>query len=267
MMRSALAAMLLAIALCASAAAQQGSPFDIPKPLGGPILSPSGQIMTGVDKPPSPWDIGVEAGLSGSSGNVDNFKVLVGGDVRYDDPDNVLRVNGLYIYSQSGGWTIEQKGFLTIRDEIPVMDSVSYYAQGTLEYDEFRTIDWRLGAHNGVSYTVFNDGSTLLKIRGGIGTDREWGGSSPPWVAEAQFGGDFEYKITPRTMLAAAADYYPDISYFGNYRVRVRVSFDISLDPDLNLFLRLGAMDRYDSVPYCSKKNEIDYFGTLMFRF
>ena len=220
MARTALPAMLLAIALVGRAAAQQGSPFELPTPLGGPIRSPSGQIINGIDKAPSPWDIGVEAGLSGSSGNVDIFKALVGGDVRYDDPSNVLRANGLYILTASDGWSIEQKGFLTARDEIPVLDWLSYYAQGQLEYDQFRTIDWRLAAHNGVSYTALNSGQLLFKVRGGIGTAREWGGPSPPWVTEAQFGGDLEYKITARTMFVAAFDYYPDIKYFGNYRLR-----------------------------------------------
>ncbi len=267
MMRPTLTAMLLALALVGQVAAQQTSPFALPTPLGGPIRSPSGQIVNGLDKQPSPWDIGIGAGLSGSSGNVDIFKAVVDGDVRYDDADNVFRAYGLYILSRSEGSTLEQKGFLTARDEIPVLSWLSYYAQGQLEYDEFRTVDWRLAGHNGVSYTAYNDGVTLLKFRAGLGTARVWGDPKAQWIPEGQLGGDFEYKITARTLLTAGADYYPDIEYFGNYRVRARISFDFNLDPELNLFLRLGAMDRYDSMPYCSKKNDIDYFGAIMFRF
>ena len=196
MTRPALAAMLLALALVGRATAQQGSPFELPTPLGGPIRSPSGQIINGLDKPPSPWDIGIGAGLSGSSGNVDIFKAVVDGDVRYDDVGNVFRGYGLYILTRSEDWTIEQKGFLTARDEISVLSWLSYYAQVQLEYDEFRTIDWRIAGHNGVSYTAFNDGSTLLKVRAGLGSARVWGDPKVQWIPEAQFGGDFEYKMT-----------------------------------------------------------------------
>jgi hypothetical protein len=266
MKRLALTAIVFAMAAVAPLAAQD-SPFGIPQSLGGPIRSPSGQIINGVEKPPSPWDIGIEAGLSGNSGNTNIFKALVGGDIRYDDPENVLRAYGLYQYGESDGWMIQNMGFLSIRDEIPVLDWLSYYAQFQLEYDAFQTIDWRVGAHNGVSYTAYNDGFTLLKFRAGIGQEREWGGPSQPWITEFQFGGDFEYKLTARTKLVAAGDYYPDAANFGNYRVRARVTLDVLLDPDLNLYIRLGVLDRYDSVPYCSKKNDIDYFGSLMFRF
>lgn len=267
MLRPVLPACVLALALAAGARAQVGSPFEVPKPLGGPIVSPNGQIVNGLDRAPSPWAGGVEFGLSGSSGSTDILKVLVGGDVRYDDPTNVLRLNGLYILTRYTGETLEQKGFLTARDEILVLDWLSYYAQVQLEYDQSQTIDWRLAGHNGISYTAYNDGFTILKARAGIGTMREYGDGSPAWVPEAQFGGDFEYRLTARTMLSAAFDYYPQINWFGNYRIRARVSLDIQLDPELNLFLRLGAIDRFNSVPYGSSKNDIDYFGTLMFRF
>lgn len=266
MMRPALTAIVLALAAAAPAVAQS-SPFGIPQPLGGPIIGPDGKVMSGLDKAPPPWTGGIEFGLSGSSGNVDIFKLLVGGDVRYDDAENVLRLNGLYILSRYSDATIEQKGFLYVRDEIPVLDGLSYYAQGQMEYDAFRTIDWRLAAHNGASITVLNTGVQTLKVRGGIGTARVWGSPGQEWMAEGQIGGDFEYRLTARTMFSAAADYYPDLHYSGNYRVRVRVSLDFELDPELGLFLRIGAMDRYDSMPFGSKQNDIDYFGTLMFRF
>lgn len=266
MKRPALTTIVLALAAVAPVAAQS-SPFAIPQPLGGPIVGPDGKIMSGLDRTPPPWSGGVEFGLSGSSGDVDIFKLLVGGDIRYDDAENLLRMNGLYILTRYTDATIEQKGFLYARDEIPVMDLLAYYAQGTVEYDALRTVDWRLAAHNGASLTLLNTGAQTLRVRGGIGTARVWGDPAQDWIAEGQIGGDFEYRLTARTMFSAAADYYPDLHYSGNYRVRVRVSMDFELDPELKLFLRIGAMDRYDSIPFGSKQNNIDYFGTLMFRF
>ena len=113
--------MLLAIALVGRAAAQQGSPFELPTPLGGPIRSPSGQIINGIESRPRLGTSASSAGLSGSSGNVDIFKAVVDGDVRYDDVHNVFRAEWTVYPDAIRGWTIEQKGFLTARDEIPVL--------------------------------------------------------------------------------------------------------------------------------------------------
>ena len=45
------------------------------------------------------------------------------------------------------------------------------------------------------------------------------------------------------------------------------LSFDILLDPTANIYLRLGAFDRYDSNPYGSKRNDLTYWMMLQFKF
>ena len=250
-------------------AAGQDLPYGIPKPMGGPIIGPDGRVMTGLNgRPaPSPWNWGVDLGLSGSQGNTDTLKLRAGLDLRYDSPDDVMILNVLYILNQANRGTLENKGFVLLRNEIPIDGSFGWYAQGQLEYDEFRVIDLRVASHSGVAFTVWQDEAQLLRTRVGFGTAYEAGGRVNEWLMEGQAGLDYEYRLTSRTKLTATADYFPAVEDFNRYRVRVRASFDILLDPETNVLLRIGAFDRYDSRPFGSQRNDLDYFMTLQFRF
>jgi putative salt-induced outer membrane protein YdiY len=262
----------LAVVLCLAGlgrAVGQDYPINIPQPMGGPIVGRDGKIRTGLDAHPvaSPWNWAVDLGLSGSQGNTDTLKLRTGLDLRYDTPDDVMILNVLYILNQANGGELENKGFGLLRNEMPIDDTFGWYAQTAVEYDEFRTVDFRFASHSGLAFTAYQDASQLLRFRVGFGTAYESGGPVNEWLLEGQAGLDYEYRLTDRTKVTAAADYYPNVEAFGQYRVRVRASFDILLDPQTNVLLRLGAFNRYDSKPYGSQPNDLDYFMTLQFRF
>jgi hypothetical protein len=272
MSRPALAALLLALAAGAPAAGQGypvgGNPYGVPQPLGGPIVGLDGKPMPGLGPAaPAPFGGGIDFGLSGSEGNTDTLKVRAGFDFWYDSPADVLILNALYILNRADDGTIEHKAFLLSRNELPVFDSLAWYAQGQLEYDEFRVVDFRWGGHHGLSYLAHQDGAQTVKVRAGAGLMRETGGPQNDWFPEGQLGADYEYRLTARTRFSLTGDYYPDLENFNHYRVRVRAAFDILIDPDLNMWLRLGAFDRYDSRAFGAKRNDLDYFMTLLFRF
>jgi len=267
MARPALAAALMLAWL--GAAVGQDYPLGLPKPLGGPIVGPDGRVRTGLDAHPvpSPWSGGIELGVSGSPGNTDTLKLRAGLDLRFDDADDFAILNIMYILNQANEGDLENKGFALVRNELPMDMGLAWYAQGSIEYDEFRTVYLRVASHSGLSYALMQDEAQVLKVRAGAGVAREWGGTSNDWVPEGQAGADYEYKLTERTRFVLAADYYPDLHDFAHYRVRVRAAFDILLDPTYNAYLRLGVFDRYDSQPFGSKRNDLDYFMTLVFRF
>lgn len=278
MTRPALAALAIALSAVGLAPAQvptpapvlpavPGIPFDPPKPLGGPIVGPDGKVLSALDRT-GPWGGGVEFGLNGSQGNVDILKVRAGVDLKYDDPSNVFVLSGLYVFSEQGGSVLEQKGLLTTRDEIPFDAAWAWFAQGQLEYDQFRAIDFRLAAHNGLAFKAYDDGVVKVKVRGGIGGSREFGGApGTDWIPEAQAGADYEYLLSNRTRFCLTGDYYPDLRDTSHYRIRARATLDVLIDPELNLVLRLGVQDRYDSRPLGAKNNDLDYFLSILFRF
>ena len=247
--------------------AQDESPFAPPKPLGGPIVMPDGRIVSALDQVKSPWSGALELGLNGSEGNTQILKIRVGADLKYDTPDDVFMLNGWYGLARQNGIQNENKALLTARNEMPIDDRWGWYVQGQLEYDEFRAVDWRIALHTGLTYTIIKNADTLLKVRAGAGAAREFGGPSDNWLPEAQFGFDFEQKLTERTKFILAADYYPDISDWARFRIRARSAIEIMLDPELNLCARFGVQERYDSRPGPSKRNDLDYFVTLVLKF
>jgi hypothetical protein len=266
MNRPALAVLLAALAVVGPAAAD-GSPFEIPKPLGGPIIGPDGRVMSGIDRGPSSWSGGVELGVSGNEGNSQVLNLFAGANLLYDSPDDVFLIDVWYALARHQSTVIENNALLTVRNELPFADAWAWYVQGTVEYDEFRVADFRVAGHNGIVCTAWRTGDTTLKLRVGLGTSKEINGPRNEWVPEAQFGFDYWFRLTERSRFCVGADYYPDLHDFANYRVRGRASFDFLIDPDLNLLLRLGVQERYDNRPQGSKRNDLDYFGTLVLQF
>jgi len=265
-MTRALGALTLALVAFGPAAAQE-SPFGLPKPLGGPIVSPDGKVMSALDKTPSEWTGGLELGLSGAEGNDRILKLRTGLDVQYDTPDDFMVANLLYILTRVDDGVIEQKGFALVRNELPVDEAWSWYVQGQLEYDESRNIDFRTAGHNGISMIVFRTGNSLMKVRAGAGAAYETGKPVNDWVPEGQAGSDIEYSLTARSKFGAAVDYYPDLHDLSHYRVRARAWVDLLIDPDLNAYLRFGVFNRYDSNPLGSQRNDLDYYMSLLIRF
>jgi hypothetical protein len=62
------------------------------------------------------------------------------------------------------------------------------------------------------------------------------------------------------------SDYYPAWEDFHDYRLVTNAYWEILLDDQTNLSLKLGAVDRYDSTPNGALPNDIDYFVTLLWK-
>lgn len=248
--------------------AAQGSPFPVPQPQGGPIVTPDGRILSGMDKVKSPWSGGFEIGVNGSDGNSEVLKIRLGGDLKYDTPEDVFTLNGWYGFSTQNNIRAENKALFTARNELPVDEVLSWFVQGQYEYDEFRDVKRRVALHTGITYTAIKSEDTLLKFRAGAGASYEFGGPrNNKWIPEGQLGLDFEQKITDTIKFTASGDYYPDLEDWTRYRVRTRAAFEFLVDPSLNMIIRLGIQDRFDSHPGNAKRNDLDYFATLLFKF
>ena len=100
----------------------------------------------------------------------------------------------------------------------------------------------------------------------GAGASREFGGPDDNWIPEANLAGDFEHKLTDRQKLKLTSDYYPAWEDFHDYRLVTNAYWEILLDEQTNLSLKLGAVDRYDSTPNGAQPNDIDYFVTLLWK-
>ena len=101
---------------------------------------------------------------------------------------------------------------------------------------------------------------------GGKGVRLAAGNVNGP-IAEALVGMDFNYRFTDRQSFVSSLDVYPNLSQLSQYRVRARAGYEIVIDPKLGMVLRLGVQERYDTLPGQSKRNDLNYFATLLFKF
>jgi hypothetical protein len=62
-------------------------------------------------------------------------------------------------------------------------------------------------------------------------------------------------------------DYLPSLDNFPDFRLDARAGYQIRVDPDSNLLLRAGVVDRYNSNPGNRKRNDVEYFLMLGWEF
>lgn len=235
-----------------------------------PTLIPDGSLPP--PPPPKRWFGGFEFGVNGSQGNADVLNLRLGGLVDYKTPGNLFHADLLYTLTRQDGLTNANQALLNARDEILFKNSPwGVFASSQVEYDQFRQYDFRAGAYAGLSYLVSKTDHALLKTRVGAGAVREerlgTDGLPGRWVPEALVGMDFNYRFTDRQGFVSSVDVYGNLSQLGQYRVRARAGYEILLDPKYGMVLRLGVQDRYDTLPGQSRRNDLNYFATLLFRF
>ncbi|HEX4611449.1 MAG TPA: DUF481 domain-containing protein [Urbifossiella sp.] len=262
-------------------------PAGLPPPpgVGPPVFVPDGSLpqppgkgdppvfVPGASPPPRrTWHGGFEFGINGSEGNSDVTSLRFGSNVDRKLDRNAFHMDALYTFTRQDGVTKQNQAILNARDEILFPGSPwSIFSATQVEYDEFRAYDLRAGAYSGFSYRWLKTDATLFKTRLGAGATREMdtvaGGSPNRWVPEAVIGDDFNHRFTDRQSFVSSLDVFPNLSQIGQFRVRARAGYEIVIAPEHGMVLRLGVQDRYDSNPGPARRNDLNYFTTLLFRF
>lgn len=257
----------------------QGVP--VAAPAGAPPAEPEAAPAPEPAKPAAPppplaptsflegWTGSVELGLNGSEGNKSriNLRGGVSGARKTEETETTLSF--VYSYSREEGVNTKNKAQVDARNDwILGKDSPwRVYALGRLEYDEFQDWDVRLSGFSGVGYQLIKSDRTSLIGRVGLGGSREIGGQDNRIHPELDLGFDLEHKLTERQKFTLSIDYYPDLLRITDYRVVGKAAYEILLDPESQLTLKLGVEDRYDSTPEGAKRSDLDYFAILMFKF
>ncbi len=245
-----------------------GAPPTLPKPR--PITIPDGSPPP--PPPPRIWTGGFELGLNGSQGNVNVVNARVGAQADRKTERNLFHTDLLYTLNTQNDVVSQNQALLNARDEILFRNSPwSIFSALQMEYDELRAYDLRVGLYGGLGYKWIDNGTTLFKTRAGAGANREMsiGDGGPPdrWVPEAVLGFDLNHSFTDRQRFVSSVDVYPSLSQFDQVRVRARAAYEIMLDPEHGMVLRLGIQERYDSQPGTGQPNALNYFATLLFKF
>jgi hypothetical protein len=235
-----------------------------------PLLPPNAPPPPAVPAPPPPklWSGGLEFGITGAEGNSENFKVRLGGNTEYKTPDNLFKGDFIYSYATANGLENENRFIGNARHEwLFPGQAWNVFVRGSLEVDAFTAFDYRVAAHTGVGYEFWKTPGSSLKGRAGIGGSQEIGGPRDHFIPEALVGVDAEHKLSDRQKFTLVADAFPDVRDPSDYRIIARAAYELLVDPEWNLTLKLGALDRYDSTPEGRRRNDLEYFMVLLWKY
>lgn len=218
------------------------------------------------------WKRNADFGLNGSEGNSQSLSVraLIGATRKTDSMETIASVG--YSYGTSSNKKSRSRGEAVVFNNWDFGPDTrwGFFAQGKAEYDEFQIWDWRFSGAVGPSYAFIKEEKTTLRGRAGVGASYKTGGSQDPERIEPELdlGLDYSHTFKEGHRMFANADYYPSLDKFPNYRAVAQAGYEILIDKDSGLLLKLGIQDRYDSKPGAGfKKNDIEYFVTMSFNF
>lgn len=215
------------------------------------------------------WDGSAEVGMNGSTGNTERFNLRAGLNLERDT-ERMFTVSSLtYTYAEEDGNDTENRLRFQLRNDWKFPDSRWFvFAQANAEYDEFQDWDARVDGFLGLGYRFIDTERTRLNGRLGVGLSYEIGGEDNNIRPEGLAGVDFRHQITERQLFRADSEYLPEFEDFSKYRIRSRASYEILVDPEVNLTLKLGIENRYDSDPGEGfERNDFDYFAVLAWSF
>ena len=217
-----------------------------------------------------PWTGSLGAGLNGKSGNSENLDINVTLNLDRRVGLSTTKLLASYFYAENTVGVTTDRFYGSARQERDFARNPrwSWFGQATIEVDEFKAFDSRLGLHSGFGFKVYEEDHGFLKLRFGGGASRQVGGVNDAWVPELQFGGDWERKLTKRMRAWAAADYFPNVSDFADYRLTTSGGVEYIMDQELNLNLRVFFLNIYDSTPEPgNQRNDLDYGLAIVFGF
>jgi putative salt-induced outer membrane protein YdiY len=262
-----LVVLLLCGAACAnaqdesnSAVAQDGTELTLEQALEVPVPV--------IEPPPKIWEGRIEAGVNGAAGNTERLNTRLGAHATRKTPSDALTLDFIYAKSTQDGAETENKALFSGRNEWLCGDDPWFlYTYATAEYDAFQAWDVRVTGGLGCGYKWIKNDCTSLATRLGAGFSREIGGPENRFVPELNLGLDFEHKLSERQKFTTTIDVFPDLGEFGEFRSNIKAAWECLIDPVHNLSLQIGVLDRYDSTPEGANRNDIDYFGLLVWKF
>ncbi len=223
-------------------------------------------------KPPDPkkvWDGNFDLGLDGSEGNSETLNLHCGFHANRKTDSNVFALSLDYIKQTAESVTTTDRLFSEARFEWLIHDSRwSWYVHETFEYDELAPVNDRDTADAGLGYRLIKIDTTTLVTRFGGGFSNEYHGpESGQNYPELVLSVQLEHQISKRQKIVGLVEYAPDVTNFGRYRLRSQAAWELLLDEEKKLSLRLGALELYNSVPVGARPNDLDYALMVMWKF
>ncbi|MEO1584789.1 MAG: DUF481 domain-containing protein [Planctomycetota bacterium] len=233
-----------------------------------PAEATDGEAVEAADAPPasffSGWAGSVSIGLYGTEGNSDEFDVRAEADGERDTDEIRTTFLTTYNYSNNNNGVSENEARLEARNDWKFEDPRYFaFAEGQFDYDEFQDWDTRVSVFGGPGYVWVDTDKQRFMTRIGAGATREIGGQDNAWRAEGLLAAEYRRQLTERQLFNASAEAYPDLGDSRNWRVQSRATWEVLVDPEVNLTLQIGIENDYDTDPNGAQRSDTDYFILL----
>ena len=218
-------------------------------------------------KTPKIFEGSVELGINGTEGNARSYSFRTGADLKRELSYGTFDIDLIYAKTQANGVETQNYAQFDTAFETEWKESrITFWLKNQLLYDEFKAFDLRYVINGGVGYKVLDQEGLKLVTRFGSGVSREIGGVADEYVPEAVFGVEYEHQFTKRQKFKLKHEYFPDWGNFADYRFVTDAAWEILLDEEANLHLKLSVNDQYDSTPNGRRPNDLNYALLLLWK-
>ena len=238
---------------------------EAPKGKPAPEKKPEAEAKS---KPKPVWSGSIETGVNGSTGNTELQRARLNFDAKRKKEGETLDLRFRYQAAQTRGETSENRLFGRAKNDWATAKAKwRVFVEGSVERDQFLDFDWRLTGNSGLSFDAIKNDKTSLTFRGGLGGSIEFGSDKDGFDPEGTIAFELRHKINKNMSLTANGELIPDLNDTGEFRTRIYSAVDTNLDETGKWKLRIGIEDRYESNPTRAKKNDFDYFVSVVYRF
>ncbi len=216
---------------------------------------------------PVEWDSAVELGINGSSGTSESVSVRAGGYIKHESERRKVAFDIYHNRTSSAGLETQNNARSNLRHDWLFAESPwTVYLMSQVYHDEFQAFDMNVNVNSGLGYRFLDYDWIELTGSFGSGTSRKFGGVDDRWIPEAQFGLEYEQKLSKRQKLTAKTDYFPEWGDFDNYRLVTDLGWEVALDAPSNVSLKVAATDRYDGRPEGAPPHNLNYSVLLLWK-
>ena len=206
------------------------------------------------------WDGSISMGTDGTRGNSETERIHGQVELERLTRCGLLELELDYIRSDANDQLTKHHALFELSHQWTREDSpTSWFGEFGIEYDEFKAFDMRLKANGGIDRTLFKSERNTIISRFGAGVSKEVNGPDDRVVPEAVFGLDYAHSKDDFQTWQIQFEYFPDWTDFTEFRIEARVEWEVILDKDYGLSLKMLGIDRYDSTPINRKPNDLTY--------
>ncbi len=196
----------------------------------------------------SNWQRSFTLGLNGKQGNSNTFAFHTAFDADYEDIDKRWDFGVYYNFSEENGKsTADDLKVSVTRDWLLPDSQWLYFASGKLDWDKFKSWDYRVTGIAGVGYELIKKENFLLIGRTGIAGRKNVGSDDDNFESELMIGFDTDWAISKVQSFTFKTEFFVPFDQARDFRNLSRLDWKFKLDSLMDLSFKLGLENEYES--------------------